>query len=789
MIDDRTLRLLEFPRLLDRVARHAASTVGAEYVRALRPDHRRDRAVEQQRLLAEARRYLSAHGAPDLAGADDIRPPVEKASRGGVLDGLELRSIWTTLQAARGVRGGISRLAPTYPLLAELASRMPDLSELQRPLGAALSPRGEVMDSASPALAAIRREHRIEHERLVRRMDELSAEFQARGAVQEPLVTQRSGRYVLPVKAEARGSVRGIVHDVSGSGATIFVEPLAAVDLGNRVRELEALEEHEVERVLRALSERVAGEAERLQSTIDLLATFDQYFAAARYADELGGCDLPSEGPGQAWLTVAPGELRLLEARHPLLPGEVVPVSLWVGGTHRVLLITGPNTGGKTVSLKTAGLLSCMALAGLPVPAAMGSTVPVFDHIAADIGDEQSIEQSLSTFSSHVSAIVAILRDAGPRSLVLLDELAAGTDPEEGAALGRAIVEELLERGTTTVCTTHHGALKTFAQVTPGVANASVEFDEATLSPTYRLVIGLPGRSNAIAIARRLGMQGPVLERASAYVSPEQVRLEGLLAEAQQERRRLRELRDREEKAVGEAEGIREQLGRRLTEVEGQRLAAYAEATAELQSELSELREAIGRAQRALQRPTIEAVAAAAPVVAEATQRVAALRRRRRARRAHVPALPAEQILPGDRVWLRGLSEPGEAMSAPDEQGELEVALGALRTRVRVEQVERFQRGGVAGTEVHVIPLPHHAAMEIEVRGQRVDEAMPRVEAFLDEAFRAGLPFVRIIHGKGTGTLRRLVRELLHATPLVKHYEFALPGEGGEGVTVAYLDV
>ena len=796
-MDEKALQTLEFDKVLARLAALTAFAPGRERALALRPTSSHAEAVRRQRMTAEARRLIQNRPNLSIGGARDVRDAVERAALGGVLEPGELLDIRGTLAAVRSLRGNITRLSPIAPLLADVAKQMDECGPLITELDRAISARGEVLDSATPLLAQLRREVRIAHDRLTMKMNDLLAGAVSRGVAQEALVTLRDGRYVIPVKADFRGQLRGVVHDTSASGATVFVEPLAAVELGNRWRELLIDEQREVERILRTLSDLVGRNAARIRTDIDALAEIDLCFAKSHLGDSLDAVELPYEGEEQPWLVPAPAELVLHEARHPLLRGDVVPVSLSVGGAFQVLLITGPNTGGKTVALKTAGLLTLMALSGLPVPAAVGTRIPVYASVHADIGDEQSIEQSLSTFSSHMRNVIGILDQAGPASLVLLDELGAGTDPTEGAALARGIVEELQARGASVVATTHHGELKLFAHTTPGVMNASVEFDPETFAPTYRLALGTPGRSNAIAIARRLGMPPPVIERAQGQIAPEQRELEGLLEDLQRERDEAAAAARRDRVAAQEAEQIRAQLARRLAEVEESREELLAQARLEIESELDTARERLREATRRLRSPAPATPTALPEPVAEVQEAVAAAEaqlkrlRPRRTRRRQEPGPSADDVQPGDQVWLRGLSQSGEALSAVDSRGELEVQLGALRTRVKASQIARVVRprpGAGAAVQVQVTQAPATpTGMSIEVRGQRVEEALPAVEGFVENAFRAGLPFVRIVHGKGTGALRRVVQEQLARNPLVASYETAEQNEGGEGVTVAHL--
>ncbi|MHB8575836.1 MAG: endonuclease MutS2, partial [Dehalococcoidia bacterium] len=810
---------LEFDKVLDRLAGLTSFSAGRDAALELQPSSDLETARQRQALTAEARHLRSTRPNLGLGGAHDVRPQAGKAALSGVLDPNELLDIHSTLVLVRTLRGNLTRLAQRYPLLAELSKAMFDLGAIVTEIARCITSRGEVADSASPALAAVRREGRIVHDRLNLRLQEILGSAVSKGVAQEALVTERDGRYVIPVKADFRGQLRGIVHDVSSSGATLWIEPLAVVDLGNQYRELQLEEQREVERVLRSLSALVGASAAQIAANVERLAELDVHFAAVRLGETLRADDLPDDGAEQSWIVPAPAELRLVEARHPLLTGEVVPTSLQVGGEFHVLLITGPNTGGKTVALKTAGLLTLMALAGLPVPARPLSQVPVFESVFADIGDEQSIEQSLSTFSSHMRNIIAILEHAGPRSLVLLDELGAGTDPQEGAALARAIVEHLLERGCTVIATTHHGELKVYAHQTPGVTNANVEFDYDTLAPTYRLTIGLPGRRTAIAIASRLGMPAAVLSRARDEIGPAQEKVEDLLSDLQRERDRLAATRRAEVERAAQAGALQRKLEAELDDVQRERDAMLEAARDELERELAEvraqLREASRHAERSarvergvssfppvpmrdaqpapLQQPALE-LAAAADAVEAADAHVARLRRRAPSRPSAQPqGLRPEQILAGDRITIRGVEQAGEALVAPDDKGELDVQLGQLRMRIRLDQVEKISRSATTSPPP---PMPRLAAtgqpapgVELDMRGQHVEEALPRIEAYVESAFLAGMPFVRIVHGKGTGTLRRVVREVLAKNPLVSQLETPEQRAGGEGVTIVRLAV
>jgi len=796
-LNPKTLATLEFDKVLARLAQHTAFSAGRALALALRPSSDYGEVVRRQRMTAEARRLLEMQPNLSLGGAHDVRPQAQKAALAGVLEPSELLDIQGTLSLAISLRKTVQRLGiPALPLLTALADGLANLSPLVAEIARCINPRSEVTDAASPLLADLRRETHLAHDRLTAKLQHILASATGRQVAQEPIVTLRDGRYVIPVKAEMRGQVPGIVHDVSSSGATVFLEPLEAVEMGNAWRELQLEEQREVERILRALSARVGEVAEDIDTTVATLAELDLALAKAKLGDALACKELPYLSADQPWLVEGPGELRLLNARHPLLKGEVMPISIWVGDSYSIVLITGPNTGGKTVALKTVGLLILMAQAGLPIPAELGSRIPVFDSVHVDIGDEQSIEQSLSTFSSHVGNIIHILAEAEPNSLVLLDELGAGTDPSEGTALAQAILQHLLDVGATTVATTHHSQLKVFAHVTPGIVNASVEFDLETLSPTYRLIIGLPGQSNALAIADRLGMPRDILDRARQHIAPDRQELESFLSDIQRDRQAAADAARAEQIARREAEAIRAGLAEKLMAVDAERNRTIDKTRQEMERELQQTRARLRAAAKEIARAEREAhslrsgqAPAAAPkeglaaakqeveAVEEQVEKVRRLHRRRRKG-------PLPPIAAGDRLWLRDLSQPAEALGPPDEHGELAVRLGAFHGRINVSEVEGVEKAAEVITIATSFPPSAPPSPEIEVRGMTVGEAMPLIEQHLDAAFRAGMPQVRIVHGKGTGTLRRAIRDALRGHPLVKSLSTPLPKEGGEGVTI-----
>lgn len=797
-MDDRTLEVLEYPVVLERLAALTAWSAGREAALALRPVTDIETVVRRQRETAEAITLDRLGVAVPMHGARDVRERVMAAGRGSVLTPFELMDVAGLCRAAVQARRALVRVVDEAPLLANVANGIPDLGPLRLLIDEAIDEQGAVRDSASPELASIRRNLIAAHERLQQRMQALLSSSTLRNALQDTIIVMRDGRYVLPVKADFRGAVRGVVHDTSSSGATLYIEPLAVVELGNAWRELQVRERHEVERVLRELSA-AAGEAEYdIAEATTRLAHLDVAQAKARLAAALDARDLASTGHRQTWLVEAPGELRLDEARHPLLAGHVVPITIRVGGDFDALLITGPNTGGKTVALKTAGLLCLMALAGLPVPARAGSQVPVYERIFADIGDEQSIEQSLSTFSGHMTAVIDIIERAHEGSLVLLDEVGAGTDPTEGAALGIAIVDRLIHQGAALIATTHHSELKVYAHRTPRVTNASVEFDLNTLRPTYRLSIGLPGASNALAIASNLGMPHDVIEAARGTLSTEERDFESLLTDLRTQLTTAEERSERAARDAAEAERLRADLQRRSADLAAETTNIREEARARVRRELKDVERFLERTKRDVEAARLEQA------------RIDYARATRAAERIKEPPPPAaltealedlppilarppktHEVRPGGLVWLRGMTTPGEVLGEPDEHGTFSVQFGSIRTNARLEQVERTgEQAPVARMRdtAILVSAPPDVGMSIEVRGQRIDEALPKVEEFLDHASRNGRARVLVIHGKGTGVMRRAVRELLDRHPLVTSYETAERTEGGEGVTVAYLE-
>ena len=824
-------RLLEFDQVLAQLSSYTRTALGREKAVSLEPSEDLLEVATRQQETTEARRYVDGGGSLEFGPEQDISELIQRALLGGLLRGEELYDVRAFARAARHDRDELSG-REDLPLLSSLSSNIPELGHLDRGIGAAISPAGEVLDYASPLLGRLRTESRQAQNRLNEIMERNLRRFQRAEVVQEPIITQRNGRMVLLIKTEMRYRVAGIVHDVSDSGATVFVEPMAAVDMGNRWREARLAEEREVERVLRQLSTRVGETAEDLLLGLDIMARLDLDVAKARYATALRATppvmEDAAEGPyayappeggriGESGedLRGAPRRLRLSRARHPLLPGEVVPISLSLDSERGVLLITGPNAGGKTVALKTVGLLAMMAHAGLHVPGEE-ARFPGFDGIYTDIGDQQSIQQSLSTFSSHITNLLSIMRRATGRSLVLVDELGTSTDPEEGAALASAVLRHFHRMGVFLIGTTHQRGVARTVQEHPGMVNASVDLDPTTLAPTYQLTVGLPGRSYALTIAARLGLPQEIIEDASGGISPVEQASETLLRELQEERRTVEQLREEAESARLASSRMQQELETQLSSVEATKTELVEEARRELQLRTSDLLDRLQRAERSM-----ELAAKAAPSPAGAAASTSAARDQRSELRQQQEALREAQreldaadwqpieikrtpwqdrLKSGDRVYVRGISQPVEVITPPDRASgpgqaqRVEVLLGTMRAKIPVYQLQSVAENHPAAAR-HGVHLdraesrptaPRRADPELDLRGLRVDEALEQVETALNDAALDGVSLVRIIHGRGTGALRRGIRDYLSDHPLVSG---AADGEGpgGDGVTVAQL--
>jgi DNA mismatch repair protein MutS2 len=820
-MDEKTLTTLEYWKILDRLAEYSAFGLSADLARALRPTDNLDEAHRRLALTTEARRLLSINDDFNIGGARDVRSLVDLAGRSGVLEPTELLDVKNTLVAARTLLRTFEHQSEPFPNLGRIVNRLSPPGGIVDAISRAISERGDVLDNASDKLGHIRSELKVAHDRLLSRLERLINDPKNGPILQEPIITQRNGRYVVPLRAEFKGRMRSIVHDQSSSGATLFVEPLATVELNNQWHELQLAERDEVRRILVELSGVVGSHAPEIIDILEALGELDLALMCARYADDLRAAE-PVLVLARKPRENHPGcTIRLFQARHPLLDlARVVPVDVDLDDRTFAVVITGPNTGGKTVTLKTVGLMALMAQSGLHIPAQSGSTISLFRNIYADIGDEQSIEQSLSTFSGHITNIVRILKLAWTDTLVLLDELGAGTDPQEGAALARALMDWLVKHRVPCMVATHYPELKAYAHSTPGVVNASMEFNLQTLRPTYHLTIGLPGRSNALLIAERLGLEKEILESARSEIDPNDLRAEDLLDEIHRQRDRARTARGEAEKSQREAVRLRAELAEKLEKIEDERLKVLDQARAQAEDEIANLRSELDSVRREMNRARqpLEAIKS----LQERVESLEVTTQQPEERRNVTESEP-QPLRVGERVRLRSLNMEG-VITALGES-DMEVQLGALRVRARPNDIDR--RGTAAavaaaaesapeavkasrrrkevetpaapeaalagGASARSVPLatgPMRASpgMELDLRGQRAEDALAALDQYLENAYLSGMPFVRIIHGKGTGRLRQVVREALRQSQHVKRFETGHEGEGGDGVTVAHME-
>ena len=776
--DPASLRALEFAAIADRLASRTAFGPSRELAEALLPVGDAVHVALLQDQTDEAARLLESHPDATIGGARDIRTSLQRARRGGRLAPEELLDVAGTLRAVEQFHRRLARWSG--PQLAAIRDDLHPVPALAAQIERSIDPSGEIQDGASSALKTMRRRMRVAQERLREKLNAMLRSSDLAGAISDAIVTQRAGRYVIPVRAEAKGRVPGIVHDQSGSAATLFIEPMAVVELNNTWIEATLEATAEEERILEALSREVEAHGEALAGSLDALARADLWMARAHLAG-----DMDAVRP-----EVTDDALELLSARHPLLGPDAVPIDLRLGDRfgYRALVITGPNTGGKTVALKTIGLLALMHQAGLRVPAAPGARLPVFGRVMADIGDEQSIAQSLSTFSSHLRNVVRFLEVAGPGSLVLLDEVGAGTDPTEGSALAMAVVTVLVERGAVVAATTHYAELKAFAETSPGVTNAAVEFDVATLAPTYHLSIGLPGASQAFAIAERLGLAPEVLALARGQVPSTHASLEETLAAI---RRTEAERSDAlasaaEERQAASAEREKAAAGTQQARREAARILAEATAAAEAivaeaEHEAREVRRTAPRRERSAHpTPTSRArgTKAAPPIVEEL---------------ADVAPEPGPQPRVGLWGRSRTLGRTGRIAAISGKTGRVTLETDGGRLVVPGVDVDVVDEPGSAPPvrDLEADELRRRAAAALsptlDLRGERVEAALEQLTAYLDQALLAGVDQVVIVHGAGTGAMRRAVRDYLAEHPRVRSQRRGRREEGGDGATIAEL--
>ncbi|ADU31420.1 endonuclease MutS2 [Evansella cellulosilytica] len=785
---ERVCRILEYDKMKSQLVNHASSSLGKQRVEHLQPSLNFSEIEHAQKSTYEGAKVLRLKGQAPLGGIRDIRASVKRAKIGGALNEIELLDVSSTIYGSRRFKSFVEAMIEDeveLTIIPELAENIVPLTDVERDIKQAIDENGEVLDSASPALRTLRQQIRSYESSVRSKLESITRSSSGRKMLSDGIITIRNDRYVIPVKQEYRGHFGGMVHDQSASGATLFIEPSSVVEINNQLREARMKEKQEISRILLALSVLVSEVAEELLTIVEVMSEIDFIFAKALYSLEIGGTQPKLNEDGY---------IHMAKARHPLIAkDEIVPIDIEIGKEYSSLVITGPNTGGKTVTLKTVGLLTLMVQSGLQIPCEEGSSAAVFQHIFADIGDEQSIEQSLSTFSSHMTNIVDILKHVDHRSLVLFDELGAGTDPTEGAALAISILDYVYNVGAKVIATTHYSELKGYAYNREGVMNASVEFDVETLRPTYRLLIGVPGRSNAFAISRRLGLSDTIIEDAKSHITADTNKIENMIASLESSRKNAEREMEESELLRKEAEQLHQQLEKEFEklQMEREKILQQAEekaeqslnkATAEAEKIISELREI----QRSNPQIKDHQLIEAKKRLEEAKPHLVNKKSNEKPKTSSNSK--KKKLIPGDEVKVLSFDQKGHIVEQVNDK-EYFVQLGMMKMKVKADdiqymsspkQLEKQSLSTVRGKDSHV-------KTELDLRGERYDSAMMEVEKYLDDAVLAGYHQVSIIHGKGTGALRKGVQDLLKTHRNVKETRMGAAGEGGSGVTIVSL--
>ena len=784
MQNQRSQRVLEFNKIINQLQSYCLTSLGKEYCLSLNPSNNLAEVSNRLAETEEALTIIRFSGGQPLIGFNDIRPWISIAQKGGSLSPKALLDIASSLHATSIARSALINNRDAAPLLSALAYELTTLPSLYSEIDNAIVSEEEIADRASSELAQIRRQIRSAHDRMREKLGHMIRSQSTAKYLQDPIITMRGDRFCLPVKAESRGYVPGLVHDQSSSGATLFIEPLAVVELGNDIKQLRAKEELEITRILRALTDQLLPRADALIENISILTQLDFSFAKGQLALSMHAC-LPKVNNE--------GRIKIIKGRHPLIdPAVVVPCDLWLGDTFTTLVITGPNTGGKTVTLKTVGLFTLMVQSGLHIPANEGTELAVFNNVFADIGDEQSIEQSLSTFSSHMTNIVSILQNMQSNDLVLFDELGAGTDPTEGAALAQCILRFLLDKQIRTLATTHYSELKAFALSTNGIENASVEFDVQSLRPTYRLSIGIPGKSNAFDISKKLGLDQKLIDDAKALLSKNDIRFEDVIANAEyhrqvaeKERKLAEETRKETILLRNEADTLRKKIEENRTrniqkaKEEGKRILESAKKEAEhIIADLKAMRKKAQTPEHEIQNikkrmeTSISSLSEGLSAVNTAN------------------FTPPKEVRIGEHVEIVHLQTKGTVLSLPNRKGEVQIQAGIVKLNAHLSQLRVIEKPKPQKSKVvNKVALSQKApvAMQVDIRGMNLEEGISAVDNYLASATLAGLHEVTIVHGKGTGVLRVGIQRHLKKHMQVKKYRDGLYGEGEQGVTIVTL--
>ncbi|WP_080844497.1 endonuclease MutS2 [Cytobacillus gottheilii] len=781
-MQERALKVLEFNKVKDQLLDYVASEVGRRKAERIQPSTDYETVVRLQEETDEAATVLRIKGNIPLGGIFDIKPHAKRAVIGGMLSPQELMQVASTVHASRQMKRFIQEFSEEendIPILTAYSEEIIVLADLETSIRNAIDENGEVLDSASETLRSLRVQIRTREARVRERLESMIRSSNAQKMLSDAIITIRNDRFVIPVKQEYRGNYGGIIHDQSSSGQTLFIEPQSVVQLNNELQSIKVKEQQEIEKILIALSAYTSEFKAELEVIVDVLAQIDFMFAKARYAKKIKGSKPKVNDEGR---------ISLFKARHPLIPiDEVVANDISIGDTYTSIVITGPNTGGKTVTLKTVGLCTLMAQAGLQIPALDGSEIAVFDAVYADIGDEQSIEQSLSTFSSHMVNIVDILEKAQYNSLVLFDELGAGTDPQEGAALAISILDEVNKRGTRVIATTHYPELKAYGYNREGVINASVEFDIETLSPTYKLLIGVPGRSNAFEISKRLGLKEDVINVAKSYISADSNQVENMIASLEESRKQAETDREEANELLKDADRLHKDLQKQMAEYYTKKETLYEKSAIKANEIVEKAKQEAEQIIHDLRKMQIEKQAEVKEhELIEAKKRLSEA----------APVLKKKQspdrnadgkrtLKPGDEVKVLTFGQKGQLLEKSGEN-EWHVQIGILKMKVEEKDLEFIKSPKQAETKplATVKGKDYHVSLELDLRGERYENALMRVEKYIDDALLANYPRVSIIHGKGTGALRQGVQEYLRNHRSVKKIRFGEAGEGGTGVTV-----
>lgn len=785
-MDQKSLEVLELPKIVEALAGFTTFAVSHELSLEIRPLSDAARIRMLLRQSAEARRLIAVRPDFSIGEVRDIREALRLARREKTLDPPTLEEIRASIAAFNQTYAILEDLSDDFPLLWGIADQIVPLPDLEGEIGRCIDPTGELLATASPRLVEIREELKHARSQLLDRLDVIMKSLWEQNLLQDFYVTERAGRYVLPVKVEFQSQVRGIIHDVSNTGATVFVEPWAIVEMGNHLRQLALEEEREIQRILNHLSTQVGAHYEELSGNLQQVAEIDVVLAKARYARAVNGNEPTILDENEA--PDIPRILKLVEARHPLLRGKAVPLSIEIGRDFDGLVITGPNTGGKTVSVKTVGLLVLMAQSGLPIPASEQSRIPVFDSVFADIGDEQSIEQTLSTFSWHLGNIVRIVRLSSPRSLVLLDELGGSTDPVEGAALARAILTHFLSKRILIAATTHFGELKAFAHVTPGLENASLVFDPETLKPTYQLVMGIPGGSNAIAIAAQLGLPTEIINAAKEMLPERTGEMESLLGDLAREKQATESLRIELEKEKDRIDSLKAEAEEALQNVEDRKKEIILETKDAVNRAAAELYKEMRQASLELKKSrSNETVDQARTALSNVRHQLAGTEWQPPRADEETPSVG--DIAPGDEVRIVDTGIRGKVAAILEKTGQVEVHAGRTKLKVDLQDIRKAEQAedAVRQRSYAVDGSGRRRSIELDLRGRRADEVEPELDAYLNDVSIAGYDEVRIVHGHGTGTVRKIVRDMLASHPLVRSFRTGESEEGGDGATIVRL--